>query len=159
MSIRLVAGLLVLVAGAGAAEKLPEALREDAPAPPPRMRQPEHLPAAARMLLLERMGNHRQDVSALQAAVIFLEHEAVEALAERLAREPRLAPPGPGGADELNSLVPPRFFELQDELRAKARRLGEAARAGDDAAIARAYGSLAETCVECHAVYLRPPAP
>jgi cytochrome c556 len=112
------------------------------------------LPAAARVLLLERMGNHRVDMARLHAAVLFLEHEAAEALARSIAAEPRLAAPTHGADAQLNSLVPPRFFELQDELRKKALQLAMAAEKEDDAAIAKAYGSLTETCVRCHATFL-----
>lgn len=130
------------------------------PGPEPRkprteLPTPAHLPAGARMLLLERMGNHRVDMSRLSQAVLFLDHEEAGALARRIAEEPRLAEPG--DADELNSLIPPRFFELQDELRERAEALAAAARKGDDAAIAKAYGRLNETCVRCHAVWMQEP--
>ncbi|WP_373047716.1 cytochrome c [Vulgatibacter sp.] len=134
----------------GAAPQVPEKQQHDAP----RMRQPAHLPAGARMLLLERMGNHRVDMTRLNFAVLFLEHETAERLARRIAAEPRLAEPVGDGGAELNSLVPPRFFELQDELKERALQLADAAARGNDGAIAKAYGSLTETCVRCHAAYL-----
>lgn len=112
------------------------------------------LPAGARMILLERMGNHRQDMTRLHAAVLFLEHDAAKVLAGQIAAEPRLAQPMRGASAELNSLVPPRFFELQDELRQRAQAVARAAAAGDDAQIAKAYGALTETCVRCHAAFL-----
>ncbi len=139
------AGSLAL--GAAAEEPKKAAEQPDAP-------QAERLPAAARVLLLERMGNHRVDMARLHSAVLFLEHEAAATLARSIAAEPRLATPTHGADAQLNSLVPPRFFELQDELRKKALELAQAAEKEDDAAIAKAYGSLAETCVRCHATFL-----
>lgn len=147
----LAVGLAVLPAGAeerqaGPTGKAKPAQHED-------RQQDDRLPAGARMLLLERMGNHRMDMERLTQAVLLLEHDAVVALAERLAGEPRLGRQEKG-EDALNSMVPPAFFELQDELRERARTLARAARSGDDERIARAYGKVAETCVRCHATYL-----
>jgi len=124
----------------------------------PKPRVAPKLPAAARAILVERMGNHRQDMTRLHAAVLFLEHDAARALAEQIAAEPRLARPADGAAAELNSLVPPRFFELQDELKQRALTVAAAAAKGDDAAIAQAYGALTSTCVRCHAAFLNDPS-
>ena len=75
-------------------------------------------------------------------------------IAKAIANEPRLAQPTSGDATELNASLPPRFFELQSQLRAEARRLEVSARARDAAGTARSYGALAETCVSCHDAYL-----
>jgi hypothetical protein len=56
--------------------------------------------------------------------------------------------------DELNALLPERFFELQKESRERARRLVAASSRHDRAAIADEFGALAKSCVACHATYL-----
>ncbi|MBZ4415367.1 cytochrome c [Myxococcus sp. RHSTA-1-4] len=76
-----------------------------------------------------------------------------EALAARIVNEPRIARPVPGGEDELNALLPERFFALQDEARNRAQAVQEAAQKRDDAALAESFGRLTETCVSCHSVY------
>jgi hypothetical protein len=121
----------------------------------PRMRARDDLPALARELLVERMGDHRASMSALTWAVVLLDRAAAAELASELASSPRLARTDPANGD-LNGLLPPRFFELQDELHARAADLAKAAGGSDDAALARSYGRLSETCVACHSVYLNP---
>jgi hypothetical protein len=103
------------------------------------------------------MKDHKADMSALTFAVVLLDRPGAERLARSIAASPRLARPSER-PDELNSLLPPRFFELQDQLRRRADDLAAAARSGDDAAMAKAYGALSETCVACHATYLNPGA-
>ena len=58
-----------------------------------------------------------------------------------------------GDATELASALPATFFDLQDELRAQARTLGDAAEEQNPFHVANAYGRLSETCVRCHATY------
>lgn len=122
---------------------------------PPRMRSPEYLPPLARELLVERMRDHRAGMSGLTWAVLLLDRAAVHELADDIASSPRLARTDPAAGD-LNSLLPPRFFDLQEDLRTRAQELARAAKSGDDAALAKAYGRLSETCVACHSVYLDP---
>ncbi len=125
------------------------------PADAPKLKPPAYLPAAARELLVDRMKDHRADMSALTFAVVLLDKANAERLARAIAQSPRIARPT-DAPDELNSLLPPRFFELQDQLRRRAEDLATAAKSGDDAAMAKAYGALSETCVACHATYLNP---
>ena len=66
-------------------------------------------------------------------------------------RRARLARPVAG--DELNGLLPARFFALQDELKARSRRLVAASTSRDHAAMADEFGALAKSCVSCHEVY------
>ena len=78
-------------------------------------------------------------------------------VASRIASEPRLVRPIVGGEYDLNAALPETFFVLQDEARLRAQALGEASRAQDDVALAKAFGRLTETCVACHSAYLRGP--
>jgi hypothetical protein len=137
----LLAGMLLVAAGPGNER--------------PRLRSPGYLPPMARELLVERMRDHRAIMSGLTWAVVLLDRPAVEELAGDLASAPRLARTDPSAGD-LNALLPARFFELQEQLSARARELSAAAKGKDDAALASAYGKLSETCVACHSVYLDP---
>lgn len=137
------------------------------PSPPPvrpklkrTLDQPDYLPEAARMLLKKRMARHGSDMTDLVLAVALLKHETARAIAHTISAEPRLVRPIAGGEDDLNAALPERFFVLQDELRNRALALEEASRAGDDAALAIAFGRLTEVCVGCHSAYLnRPKSP
>ena len=66
---------------------------------------------------------------------------------------------GPIAGDELNGLLPERFFALQDELKAGSRRLVAASLSRNHAAMADEFAALAKSCVSCHDVYLRGDAP
>jgi cytochrome c556 len=41
----------------------------------------------------------------------------------------------------------------------RAEALERAAKAGDDNAVAEAYGKLAQACVQCHSTYMRSVGP
>jgi hypothetical protein len=106
-------------------------------------------------MLRDRMDRHREDMEALLWSAIMLDYSGTEEAATRIASTPPLPRPRAGERpDPLGSLLPAQFYAYQDQLRARATRLAEAARAQDNAAIARAYGKVTETCVGCHAVYL-----
>lgn len=115
---------------------------------------PEWLPSEAREMLSSRMQRHGEEMMLLLISVMTLQHEDSELLAQQVAAEPRLGRPAPGESGTISSLLPPRFFDLQEELQVRARSMAEAARSKDDTGIVRAYGQLAETCVSCHSVYL-----
>ncbi len=117
---------------------------------------PEWLPLEAREMLSAGMQRHGEEMMLLLVSVMMLQHEDTELLAQQVASTPRLGRPAPGESGTLGSLLPARFFELQDELQARARAMADAARTKDDSRIVRAYGQLAETCVSCHSVYLNP---
>jgi hypothetical protein len=119
---------------------------------------PGYLPPTARALLADQMANHAVEALSLAWEVSLLEYDQVADIAERMATAPRIARPLPGATDELNVRLPAAFFDYQDALRAHARALAGAASRGDADAMAEAYGQLARTCVQCHAVYLEPPA-
>jgi cytochrome c556 len=112
------------------------------------------LSSAAREIVHQKMADHSKGMTELVWAVVFLDFQQTAALAKSIATEPRLARPLTQDATELNSALSPRFFVLQDQLRARAQRLEAAARSRDSAAMARAYGAIAETCVACHDAYL-----
>jgi hypothetical protein len=107
-------------------------------------------------MLTARMERHGEEMMLLLVSVMTLHHDDTELLADHVAAEPRLGRPGPTEKGTISSLLPPRFFALQDELTERAHTLGAAARAKDNTRIVRAYGQLAETCVSCHSVYLTP---
>ena len=120
---------------------------------------PAHLPEAARGLLTERMLNHGDDMSDLMWATLFLDDQSVADIADHIRTMPRFARPLTGDATELNSLLPPEFFALQDQLVERAFELAENARHKDAEAMAESYGALMQTCVRCHSVYMsEPPA-
>jgi HPt (histidine-containing phosphotransfer) domain-containing protein len=102
------------------------------------------------------MDRHGEVMMLLLMSVMTLHQNDTELLAEQVAAEPRLGRPGPAETGTLSALLPARFFGLQDELTERAHALAEAARASDHVRIVRAYGQLAETCVNCHSVYLTP---
>jgi hypothetical protein len=56
--------------------------------------------------------------------------------------------------DELDGAIPERFFALQDELRAHARRLVAASGRHDRDAIADAFAGVARGCVSCHQAFV-----
>lgn len=116
--------------------------------------KPDYIPEAARALLRKKMERHGDDARDLMFAVTLLQYDAAKAAAQRISTEPRLVRPIAGGEDDLNALLPERFFVLQDEARSRAQAVATAAEKKDDKALADSYGRLVETCVSCHASYL-----
>ena len=106
-----------------------------------------------RELLHRRMEQHGIDMTRLVERVVLLRYDEIVALAERIASAPRLLKPEPGDGEDLAARLPPRIFLLDDELRDRARRLSDAARARDHALIGKSFGLVAESCVMCHAAY------
>ena len=115
---------------------------------------PDYIPETARALLRKKMERHGQDARDLMFAVTLLQYDAAKASAQRISSEPRLVRPIAGGEDDLNALLPERFFVLQDEARSRAQAVATAAEKKDDKALADTYGRLVETCVSCHSAYL-----
>jgi hypothetical protein len=124
-------------------------------ATPPQLRDPEWLPESARQMVATKMERHADDVTWLVTSVVLLSYEATAEMADRIASEPRLSRPEKGETDTINSLLPPKFFDLQDQLRDRARLIGKAARAHDDEKMVKGLGALTETCMACHVAYLR----
>jgi cytochrome c556 len=106
-------------------------------------------------MLEARMQRHGQEMMFLVVNLVILQREEAARAADEIAEEPRLARPATGDADSLNALLPKRFFELEDELRERARALSSAARAKDDSRLIAAYGQLTATCMSCHSLYLK----
>lgn len=119
--------------------------------------RPKDLSEAARALLDERMNRHGADMVQVFWSVLKLNHLQTETLAAAIADEPGIARPLPGVSNQLNNAFPPAFFDYQDQLRQRAGALEKAAKDKDDRAVARAYGQLTETCVQCHSLYLHGP--
>jgi hypothetical protein len=121
----------------------------------PGLPAPDYLPEIARDLLRRKMERHGKDAKDLLFSVTLLQYDMARTAAQSISAEPRLVRPTEGSSDaELNSLLPPRFFDLQDEARKHAQALAIAAEKRDHKALAQSYGKLMETCVSCHAAYL-----
>lgn len=118
----------------------------------PELAAPEHIPPAARAVIASKMRRHAQQLPALVSEVAVLDYDGVARTAGEIFDEPQIARPLTG--DELNGLLPERFFVLQDALRTEARRVVEAAAQRDSTRLAGAFGELTKTCVSCHDVYL-----
>jgi hypothetical protein len=124
------------------------------PPPAPSLPAPDYLSAEARATLRKKMARHGQAMTDLMLGVTLLQYEVAGAAAGRIVNEPRLSRPMPDGEDALTTLLPERFFTLQDEARSRAQAVREAAQKRDDAALAQSFGQLMETCVGCHSVYV-----
>jgi hypothetical protein len=115
------------------------------------------IPEAARQVVRTKMQRHDSQMRALISRVVLLDDDGVARVAGEVFDEPALARPVAG--DELNGLLPEPFFVLQDELKARARRLVIASQRRDHAAVADEFGGLAKSCVTCHQVFLLEGAP
>jgi cytochrome c556 len=122
-------------------------------APPKRSGPPEYLSETAHAVLKSRMASHARDMNELVSAIMLLNYPAIGDEAERIASDASLSRPLTGDATELNAALPAKFFDEQDQLRARARALAEASHALNPYRVAEAYGQLSEACVRCHAVY------
>jgi hypothetical protein len=125
----------------------------------PRSAAHEHLPASTTIppamvqVLRSKMGRHDAQMKALVSRVVLLDDDGAARAAGEIFDEPALA--RPLGGDELNGLLPERFFQLQDQLRAQTRRLVIATGQHDRQAVAQEFADLTKTCIACHEVYLR----
>jgi len=120
-------------------------------AAPDRATPPEPLSPAARDILKARMASHARDMGDLVSAIMVLDYPRIARSADSIASDVNLSRPVTGDATELNSALPEKFFVRQDQLRAGARSLADAARAMDPYRVANEYGRLSEGCVRCHA--------
>jgi cytochrome c556 len=119
---------------------------------------PETLAPAARALLKERMAAHARDMGELVSAIMVLQYDGIAARADKIAADVNLSRPTTNDATQLNAQIPEKFFVRQDDLKAAARNLAEAARSQNPYKVADAYGRVSETCVRCHADF-RPSLP
>jgi hypothetical protein len=113
---------------------------------------PASIPPALVHVIKSRMGRHDEQMKALLTRVVLLDDDGVARAAGAIFDEPALARPLAG--DELNGLLPERFFVLQDEVRQRARNLVFASERHDRAAVAAEFAALSKTCLDCHQVYL-----
>ena len=120
--------------------------------PGPELAVPERIPPAARAVIRVKMRRHAEQLPALISSVVVLDYDGVARAAGEIFDEPALARPITG--DELNGLLPERFFVLQDALRTAARQVVTAAAKRDGVQLPGAFGKLTETCVSCHDLYL-----
>jgi hypothetical protein len=127
-------------------------------ATPDRTGPPEPLAPAARALLKERMAAHARDMGELVSAIMLLEYDGIAARADKIAADVNLSRPTTNDATELNASIPEKFFVRQDDLKAAAHNLAEAARSRNPYQVADAYGRVSATCVRCHADF-RPSLP
>lgn len=119
--------------------------------PPP---EPE-LSGVARALLRRGMAHHLRSTDRLYQAAIRLHFEEARAAAQAVVDEPSWTPPDRAGPETLNAGVPPRFYLLQEKMRASARSVGAAAAKQDAKGLGASLGALAQDCIACHAAYLR----
>jgi hypothetical protein len=118
----------------------------------PELAAPERIPPAARAVIASKMRRHAQQLPTLVFQVVVLDYDGVARTAGEIFDEPQLARPLTG--DELNGLLPERFFVLQDALRTEARAVVAAAARRDSTELGGAFSALTKTCVSCHDVYL-----
>lgn len=121
-------------------------------APTPELGVPEHIPEAARAVIRSRMQRHGEQLGVLVSRVVVLDYDGAARTAGEIYDEPTLARPLTG--DELNGVLPERFFVLQDDLRSQARRMVTAAASRDSAQLASDFGALTKSCITCHDLYL-----
>lgn len=118
----------------------------------------EELPAsatiapAARQVVRSKMARHEAQMKALVSRVVLLDDDGVARVAGEIFDEPALARPVQG--DELNGLIPERFFVLQDELRERARQLVIASSSHNREAITNEFAAIARSCIGCHQVFV-----
>ena len=98
------------------------------------------------------MGRHGEQMRTLVSRAIVLDYDGTARVAGEIFDEPALS--RPIGGDELNGLLPARFFDLQDAMRAQARMMVEAAARRDSKRVAESFGALAKSCIGCHDAYL-----
>jgi hypothetical protein len=114
--------------------------------------EPASLSPVARQVLKAKMGRHDTQMRRLVSSVILRDDDAVARVAGEIFDEPALARPVAG--DELNGLLPERFFVLQDDLRTRARALVIATQQRNRTVVADEFAALTRSCVACHDVYL-----
>jgi Cytochrome C' len=140
------AGLCVLGAGG-----LVAAYAQQKGAPPDPVVMPaERIPSEAEARLTDRMKRHGADLIGLTHAVTVLDRKAIAQTADRIRLDTALTLNVDGGV-----VHDARFQQLDQQLRERVTELATAARSSDDSALATAFGRSMETCVRCHASYLK----
>ncbi len=144
--------------------KTPSSAVATTPEPPlapdtPKLVRTKPLPELARASIRNRMQNHGDDTENLLWATLMLDYELTEGIAKVISKEPTLARPQEDDLTTINAMLPPEFFDLQDELVTSVDAIGRAAKARNDEAIASEYGKIVKTCISCHSLYLNFDAP
>jgi hypothetical protein len=121
-------------------------------APGPELPVAERITPAVRAVIRSKMIRHSMQLRGLVERAVVLDYDGTARVAGEIFDEPMLARPLAG--DELNSVLPSRFFDLQDDLRNQARALVTAAARRDGPRVAITFGALAKSCIECHDLYL-----
>jgi len=125
----------------------------------PTLVRAEPLPQVARAALRKRMQNHGDDTENLLWAALMLDFESTDGIAGMIAKVPTLARPHANELDTINAMLPPQFFDLQEQLDSAVTKLQAAAKANDGDAVAVQYGKTVQTCIACHSLFLQFPAP
>lgn len=118
---------------------------------------PRYISPMTRGVIDERMEKHGETAMRLSLSVVLLEYGDVWDAAQGIVEQPGIARPRMGAEDAINAELPSLFFDLQDQLRVRAKDLQKAAKRKESTELSSAYGRLTETCVSCHAVYLNGP--
>ncbi len=103
------------------------------------------------------MTQHGDSMNDLLWSVLFLDYDSALSAGMSIVEGPRLSRIHTGDASVLNNRIPPIFFDLQDELVDRTKKLLVAAKNKDIQALGRSYGKITETCVRCHDAYLQAP--
>jgi hypothetical protein len=109
---------------------------------------PENVSEASRAFLKSKMKSHIKDMKELSIAVATIQAAEVQRLAQGIANQPRLDK----NTAQANQL-PPRFFELQDELKKNAQALSDAGKANSMDGMLNGYQNMVSTCMQCHAAF------
>jgi hypothetical protein len=118
-----------------------------------KLRRPPYISAEVAEALKQKMSQHGAAMMWLSLSVVLLEHEEVEQAASQIVKATKI--PRPTTSDPMRAL-PPRFFELQDDLTTKAQALVDAAKKKNDTEMAAAHARMTSTCIACHSAYLNP---
>ncbi len=112
---------------------------------------PELRPDDGRAAVQRRMSRHAAMLDSLALATLRLDEARVAEIAGGLERDTGLGawPGADAGVGRRQTLE-----RLESQLRARSRALADAARRGAEGELPAAFGSLMETCVQCHRVAL-----
>lgn len=146
-----IAGVCVLGTGALVAV---EAREQATSGSEPTVMPAERIPNESEAKLTDRMKRHGADLLGLTHAVTVLDRKAIAETADRIRLDTALTLHVDGGV-----VADKRFQQLDQQLRERVTQLATAARKYDDAALAPAFGQTMETCVRCHASYLKKGTP
>jgi len=120
--------------------------------PGPELATPQRIPPAVGEIIRSKMRRHGEQMKTLVSRVVVLDYDGTARVAGEIFDEPALARPIAG--DELNGLLPARFFDLQDAIRAQARVMVGAAAQRNSKAVADSFAALAKSCIGCHDAYV-----